>query len=138
MLKPNSTAPPTAILCEDEELIRDLVKDVLEMEGFSVVAFSNADAGWNYLQTHLNEVSLLVSDIRMPGHLDGTDLARLAARACPNLKIILSSAYYASADLSSLERSVFLSKPWKLESLMHVCHQAMETHRRNNASMVDD
>lgn len=135
-LRTNSTAPPTALLCEDEELIRELVRDVLEMEGFSVIAFSTADAGWTYLQKHLNEVSLLVSDIRMPGRLDGADLARLASSACPNLHIILSSAYCASADLPRLKHLVFLSKPWELERLMLFCRQAMEIHKKASSTKL--
>ncbi|WP_286788868.1 MULTISPECIES: response regulator [unclassified Pseudomonas] len=125
-LESASATPPTAVLCEDEELVRELVRDVLEMEGFSVASFSTADAGWDYLQNHLNEVVLLVSDIRMPGRLDGIDLARLAANACPELHVVLSSAYCAGADLPQRDHSFFLSKPWKLEHLIQVCHKTME------------
>jgi CheY-like chemotaxis protein len=124
-----SGPPPTALLCEDEELVRELVRDVLEMEGFSVVTFPTADAGWAYLQRHRNEILLLVSDIQMPGRLSGVDLARLASNHCPTLNIVLSSAYCANQDLPRLKQMSFLPKPWTLEQLIQVCHQVMTEHQ---------
>ncbi|MFC6478742.1 response regulator [Pseudomonas asuensis] len=99
-LRPNNTGPPTALLCEDEELIRELIRDVLEMEGFSIVTFSTADAGWAYLQQHLNEVSLLLSDIRMSGRLDGADLARQNAET---LKAVVYRREYMADSIDPVE-----------------------------------
>jgi two-component SAPR family response regulator len=75
---------------------------------------------------------MFIAKYSMPGRLNGADMARLVANVYPELKIVLSSAYRASTELPPLKQMTFLSKPWRLEQLLDICHQVMKQHRQNS------
>lgn len=101
---------PKVLICEDETVLRELISEALESEGFTVIALPSADSGWTYLKHHAGEISLLLSDVCMPGRLDGADLARLVTEYWPDVGIVLSSGYTATT-IPSPDKVAFLPKP---------------------------
>ncbi|MDO8405894.1 MAG: response regulator, partial [Pseudomonas sp.] len=63
------------LVVEDDPLILEFLCEILQEEGFMVEPQVSADAASEYLKKHANEVGLLLTDITMPGKLNGADLA---------------------------------------------------------------
>lgn len=115
------------LVLEDEDLIRLLLTTVLEDAGYDVKAFATADQGFEYLEQHSSEVNIVVSDIRMPGHLDGYDLSREASVRWPELPILLTSGF-SGRDLELGPNVQFLAKPWTNERLLRQIDTSLHLH----------
>ena len=83
-------ARTTILVVEDNVELRFLVSDVLRAEGFKVVEAATTDEAVAYLRTP-NDVTLVFSDIILPGDIDGIAFAKLLAKEYPAIKIILTS-----------------------------------------------
>ncbi|AGK58533.1 response regulator receiver protein [Hyphomicrobium denitrificans 1NES1] len=79
------------LLVEDEILIRLAMADDLRRAGFTVVEASNADEALSVLNT-TPDIALVVTDIRMPGRIDGVELANWIRRHAPRIKVAIASA----------------------------------------------
>ena len=79
------------LLVEDEILIRLAMADDLRQAGFIVVEASNADEAISVLNS-TPDIALVVTDIRMPGRIDGVGLANWVRRHAPHIKIAIASA----------------------------------------------
>lgn len=109
-----AASPKARILVvEDEVLTRLALAEDLRDAGYAVVEASNADDALAYLQTG-RQVDLILSDIRMPGSIDGLQLARRLRIERPSLPVILSSAG-GSAGITP-----FLAKPYRMEQVLSV------------------
>ncbi|MGL6091978.1 MAG: response regulator [Pseudomonas paracarnis] len=119
-------AQPSILVLEDDEIIRALMVDVLEDFGAVVTSFASADEGMIYLERGDDPVDLIVSDIQMPGLLNGYDLSRVAAHRWPEVQVVLTSGNTKiAAELGSSVR--FLPKPWSTDHLLE-CVQTALTH----------
>jgi CheY-like chemotaxis protein len=78
--------------------------------GYSVVEASNADEAMAYLSTG-SQINLVFSDIRMPGSMDGLELARRLSVEHPALPVLL-----ASAGTEGI--ATFIAKPYKMEQVL--------------------
>ena len=106
---------PTILLVEDDDTVRELAADALSMLGAHVIACQNADVALRELERY-TPVNLVLTDIRMPGQLDGLQLANLVAKRWPHLPIIVTSGNRMDDDLLP-PHATFLAKPWTLETL---------------------
>jgi len=79
------------LLVEDEILIRLAMADDLRQAGFIVVEASNAEEALSVLNS-TPDISLVLTDIRMPGRMDGVGLANWVRRHAPRIKIAIASA----------------------------------------------
>ncbi|CAM2834283.1 MULTISPECIES: response regulator [Pseudomonas] len=115
-------AQPSILVLEDDEIIRSLMVDVLEEFGARVTSFPSADEGMIFLERTSDPVDLIVSDIQMPGLLNGYDLSRVVAHRWPSLPVVLTSGNTVmAAQLGCTVK--FLPKPWSTERLLD-CVQA--------------
>jgi CheY-like chemotaxis protein len=83
-------APPSILLVEDELLVRLCVAEELRDSGY--VVYEAAEAGEAFSVLNENTVDLLLTDIRMPGALDGLELAKRVRDELPEMRIVLMSA----------------------------------------------
>src|SRR5689334_18576839 len=83
----------TVLVVEDEPLVRDTIVHELEDAGFGVLEAETAEAGLAILQQR--PVSLLFTDIRLPGPMDGWGLAEAARVLFPNLPVIYATGFTA-------------------------------------------
>jgi CheY-like chemotaxis protein len=100
---------PTILLVEDELIVRLWTADELRDEGFDVVEAANADEALSVLRDD-GPVDLLMTDIRMPGSMDGLRLAKTVHAVWPDLKIVVASAHAHSADSDNVD--AFFGKPY--------------------------
>lgn len=108
------------LLVEDEPLLRELTRDDLADEGHDVTVAADADEALDLLDTAAFD--LLVTDIRMPGRIDGWELARLARWRFPELAVIYISGY--SPETSEPVRGGrYLRKPFRREDLLRAVEE---------------
>jgi CheY-like chemotaxis protein len=100
----------TILVVEDEILIRWATAEDLRILGFAVLQAGNADEALAILKTH-REVDAVVTDIRMPGSMDGLQLAREVRENYPNVKIIAISAHSPGWQGAQLLDG-FIGKPY--------------------------
>ena len=99
------------LIVEDEPLVRMMVMDLFEDEGFEVLEAPDADAALLILEAR-SDIALLFTDVEMPGTLDGYALARWTRRNRPAVKTMIVSgrALPGSGDIP--EGATFLGKPY--------------------------
>jgi two-component sensor histidine kinase/ActR/RegA family two-component response regulator len=104
-------APTTNVLVvEDEMVLRMRAVDIVEDAGFAAVEAVNADEALAILESR-SDISLLFSDVQMPGSMDGLKLAHAVHERWPSIKIILVSGKVNLADTDKPARSRFFGKP---------------------------
>ena len=80
----------SVIVVEDEEDFRASLREVLAYAGFTIIDAETADIATHMLQER-HDIQLLVTDIDLPGELDGVALANVARKQHPNMPIIFIS-----------------------------------------------
>ncbi|HEY1782075.1 MAG TPA: response regulator [Roseiarcus sp.] len=101
--------PARVLVVEDEILIRVLLADELRAEGFSVVEAATGDEALSYFQAGV-QVDLVLSDIELPGALNGVDLIRRLRAEAPDLPTVLTSGHSPGVHAAD----AFLPKPYDL------------------------
>ena len=99
----------TILVVEDEKPVRELVARVLEKQGYKVLQAGTGAEAVEVWRQHMDKIALLLTDLIMPGAMNGRELAELLWVDKPSLKVIYTSGY--SADI--------VGKDFKLESEMN-------------------
>jgi CheY-like chemotaxis protein len=100
------------LFVEDEFFIREWIAQSLAEQGFAVDSVTNAADALSYI-THAR-IDVLLTDINLPGAMDGTALARRARELRPNLAVIYASARAATLKQDArVPGSVVLPKPYE-------------------------
>ena len=106
-------------MVDDEPTIRTLVSEVLqEMGCYSLVAADGVTA-LKVLHSE-SRIDVLITDVRMPGGLDGVELAERARQDRPTLKVLFMSGYAEDGALANGDLRLgmqVLAKPFALETL---------------------
>lgn len=102
-------SPACVLVVEDEILIRVLIADELRAEGFSVVEAATGDEALSYFQAGV-QVDLVLSDIDLPGALNGVDLVRRLRAEAPDLPTVLTSGHSPGVHPAD----AFLPKPYNV------------------------
>lgn len=106
------------LLVEDEFLVRQLAADELYDAGHDVTEAENGDSAYEILLGE-QPFDLVMTDIRMPGALDGWALGAEALRLRPSLKVVYSSGF--STEIRPLtERERMLPKPYRMNQLVEM------------------
>jgi PAS domain S-box-containing protein len=92
------------LLVDDETLVRDTLAEQIEEAGFKVITAANAGDALGYLGAEMN-INILVTDLTMPGGMDGLALVREAQARRPGLPAILLTGYAGSGTGTELALS---------------------------------
>ncbi len=105
-----NTFRQTILVVEDETLVRFAIADALEDAGHRVLEAGNVLEAVGQLGLR-EDIALVLTDVDMPGGLNGVDLARMVAECAPHIGIIVSSARRLP-DLPELPAAArYLPKP---------------------------
>jgi len=113
------------LLAEDEVLIRLVAAEHLRDEGFVVVEAWNGDEAARLLDGP-GRFDVVFTDVRMPGLLDGVDVAMHARRQYPTLPVLVVSGYapHLMRRLGMLQpAAVFISKPYSLTEVVEALNR---------------
>src|SRR6201998_1795029 len=111
------TQVPNVLVVEDEMVLRMRAVDIVEDAGFRPVEAVNADEAISILESR-SDISLLFTDIQMPGSIDGLRLAHAVHERWPSIKIILVSGQMKPSDTARPENSRFFGKPLSVEQMI--------------------
>jgi two-component sensor histidine kinase len=111
------TPVPKVLVVEDEMILRMRAVDIVEDAGFSPVEAVNADEAISILESR-SDISLLFTDIQMPGSMDGLKLAHAVHDRWPSIKIILVSGHVQPSDAERPANSRFFGKPLGVEHMI--------------------
>jgi CheY-like chemotaxis protein len=115
------------LLVEDEAAVREVAMLILDMLGYDVIEFGEATAARDLLAGD-TQVSVLFTDIRMAGPMNGTDLALEARRLRPDLPILLTTGNtgdIAPHVLRRLPGVEVLTKPYGRARLQRILAAAI-------------
>jgi two-component system cell cycle sensor histidine kinase/response regulator CckA len=119
--------PATILLAEDEDEVRSLLRDVLEMHGHTVLEANGPVQGVEVAAAYDGPIDLLLTDVVMPGGT-GRDLARSIVASRPETKVLYMSGYpdAGGSPQGVLEPGVpFLSKPFTRDVLLNKVHELL-------------
>lgn len=118
--KLDAAAPSSTVLVvEDEEQVRIYVERLLRDMGYSVLSAENAEAALEVIGQH-EGIDMLVTDLVMPGGMDGLQLAEEARRLLPGIKVLLTSGLASRRALKDGfdgPHDTILSKPYTRKQL---------------------
>lgn len=104
----------TILVVEDEAMIRMMLVDGLEDAGFEVIEAENADVAILKLDD-CPRISVVVTDVRMPGSIDGFGLATWMRKNRRLMPIVITSGFSTPPDINSINPAVVkvVAKPYK-------------------------
>jgi CheY-like chemotaxis protein len=102
---------PVVLIVEDELLLRMDAIDMIEAAGFEVVEAGHADEAIEVLESR-RDITVVFTDIQMPGSMDGLKLARAVRGRWPPIKIVATSGHVEVSETDLPEGGRFLAKPY--------------------------
>src|SRR3954470_10107757 len=102
---------PVVLVVEDEFLLRMNAVDMIAAAGFEVIEAANADEAIAILENR-RDITVVFTDIQMPGSMDGLKLARAVRGRWPPIKIVATSGHVSVSDADLPEGGRFLAKPY--------------------------
>jgi CheY-like chemotaxis protein len=116
MVFDRSAIPATILVVEDEVMIRMNTVDMVEDAGYAPIEAGDADGAVAMLESR-SDIALMVTDIQMPGSMDGVELARAVHERWPSIKIIVVSGHLKQPiDLPAESR--FFGKPLEARDMI--------------------
>jgi CheY-like chemotaxis protein len=104
------------LIVEDEALVRMTAVDMIEEAGFEVLEAANADEAILLLEAR-RDITVVFTDIEMPGSMDGLRLAHAVRGRWPPIKIIATSGRYVVRDGDLPSGGLFLAKPYSSDEI---------------------
>ena len=111
------------LVVEDEGLVRMNAVAMIEEAGFSVLEASDADDAIRILETR-RDVTVIFTDIEMPGSMNGIKLAHAVRDRWPPIKIIATSGHYGFREGDLPTGGRFLPKPYTLPQISEALREA--------------
>jgi CheY-like chemotaxis protein len=110
-------AKPTVLIVEDESLVLEVAACEFEDAGYDVLTAANADAALAQLDGDAT-IDLLFTDIRIPGALDGWDIAAHARSLRPQIPVIYATGYSGPATPQAVAGALLFRKPYRLSEIL--------------------
>jgi PAS domain S-box-containing protein len=116
---PRATAGETVLIVDDEPSVRMLVTDVLEELGYAAIEAADTISGMKVLRSDVR-IDLLITDVGLPGGMNGRQMADAARETRPKLKVLFITGYAENAAIGNgrLEPGMHvLTKPFAMDNL---------------------
>ncbi len=116
------------LIVEDEVIIRMLLADLLREFAYEVLEAANGEEGMTVVVT-AHKLDLVITDVRMPGRVDGMELTASVKRLYPSLPVIVSSGHLLPE--ASHPADLFLQKPFVETSVLRAVESLIGPACRN-------
>jgi DNA-binding NtrC family response regulator len=114
----NKKIAVTILLCEDDEVIRDLYRKILELRGYRIIVAVDGNDAIEKFILHKDEIRLLVSDVMMPNK-NGRQAYDEIRKVDSKVKVIFNSGFNSDAINSLREEGFhYLQKPYAPQLLL--------------------
>src|SRR5579863_2787642 len=109
----------TILVVDDEKVIRFLLAERLDLEGYDVIEAANAAEAIEIIETDHRPVDAVISDVQMPRKMDGIALARWFAEHAPDVPFLLTSGKRKPRDMARLlPATPFFQKPFRVSEVV--------------------
>jgi len=119
----------TVLLVEDEESVRQLVRETLESRGYKVIEAENGEEALKISTTYTEPIHLLITDVVMPG-ISGRELAKQLSETHPQTRVLFLSGYTEDAIVHQggfEPGTAFLQKPFTLQNLSRKVREVLRS-----------
>ncbi|HVZ08408.1 PAS domain-containing sensor histidine kinase [Rhodopila sp.] len=108
----------TVLVVDDEPAVRLLITEVLNDLGYTAIEAADGAGGLKVLQSNVR-IDLLITDLGLPGDLNGRQMAQAGRTSRPNLKVLLITGFAVDQTTSGLPRqgTLVLTKPFSVDDL---------------------
>ena len=128
-VEPVRVGSETILLVEDEDIVRELSRQVLESSGYKIIEASSGAAAIGIVNDAAASIDLLMTDVVMPG-MSGQELAQRLAAIRPGLRVLFTSGYLdepmSLLDSSGQDRH-FIQKPFSFDQLVSKVRSILDT-----------
>jgi two-component system, response regulator PdtaR len=118
----SETERPVVLIVEDEFLIRMDAADMVRSAGFDVVEAENADQAISILEQR-RDITVVFTDVQMPGSMDGLKLAAAIRGRWPPIKIVATSGLRDIGREHLPPGSRFLPKPYRATQIVETLRE---------------
>ncbi len=118
----------TILVVDDEEMIKDLARDILARYGYTVLTAGGGEEAVEVYRRHKKEIAVVILDIMMPD-VDGREVFRRIREIDPAAQVIISSGYNQEHDADALLRegaAGFVKKPYRIAELVGKLGEVLE------------
>ncbi len=127
--EPDSAAKGLILLVDDEKMIRDIGRDVLEALGYQVLTARGGRQALKLFDRWRDRIDIVILDLSMPD-MDGEATFDALWETAPGTKVILSSGYSLDAHARRIMKKgccAFLQKPFKMAVLARTIEAILNT-----------
>ena len=121
----------TILLIEDEEMLREFLKEILMSKGYTVLTAGDGEEGVQQYREHRDSIAAVISDLGLP-KMAGEEVFRRIRSLNPQARIILVSGYIDPTSRASLEADGarhFISKPYQVNELLQTLREVLDGKR---------
>jgi CheY-like chemotaxis protein len=111
------SVPPVILIVDDEPIIRLDAVATIEDAGFLALEAADAEEAMEVMTAH-PEVSVLFTDINMPGPFDGLELARRVHQGWPTVQLVITSGRLAPNPDEIPDHGHFVAKPYRTAAII--------------------
>ncbi len=111
------SVPPVILVVDDEPIIRLDAVAIIEDAGFLALEAADAEEALEVMARH-PEVSVLFTDINMPGPFDGLELARRVHAGWPAVQLVITSGRVAPSPEQIPDHGHFVAKPYQTTAIV--------------------
>ena len=115
---------PVVLLVEDEFLVRQTLVDMLREAEFWVVEAQDADEAFELLRSRA-DVAVVVTDVNMPGSMNGFEFARLVRQGWPEVGVLAISGQSVPGPSDLASYTTFLRKPFRPAALIKALQEVI-------------
>jgi two-component system, cell cycle sensor histidine kinase and response regulator CckA len=118
----------TILVVEDEDMLRDMVRSILEGCGYNVLEAESGRKAFDLWQAGADKINLLLTDIVLPRGITGVELAKCLLESQPQLKIIFTTGrILPDFEQDTLARlgAKLLQKPYDQHNLVHLVREVL-------------
>jgi len=130
MLAPRADQGDTVLVVDDEPALRMIIVEVMQGLGYATLEAGDGAEALRILQSPRQRIDLLVSDVGLPGGMNGRQVADAARTARPGLKVLFITGYAENAVLSHghLDPGMHvMTKPFEMDVLARRVKQLIES-----------
>lgn len=128
MINENLNGQKTILVVEDEGVLREMERSILERCGYYVLEADSARKAFDLWMAHGRKIDLLLADIVLPRGITGIEIAKRLLDEQPQLKVIFTTGKvfrHAEQDALARMNALFLQKPFQQDDLVRVVGAAL-------------
>ena len=121
----------TILIIEDEEMLRELLRSSLVLQGYTVLTAQDGKQGVEIYQSHQKEIAVVVSDIGLP-FLGGHEVFNRIRKINPKAKVILASGFFEPEIRSEMYKAglkEFIQKPYLVGEVLQKIREVLDNER---------